>query len=359
MRKQWIFIRNFEAGRYLENFLVAAVAAVLVIRLFLNITGYLQLGGNRLHIAHMLWGGLLMLASIIILLSFLGKVSEHLAAILGGIGFGTFIDEVGKFVTRDNNYFFQPAVGLIYVTFILVFIAIRAIQTGRSYSRNEYLMNALQEIQEEVVLDDLDEDRRNRALNFLSKNNPSDPLASLIKNLLSQTPSVPSSSPGLYSRIKLYARELYYKTAQFRAFPIAIVIFFLAQMIVKLTYTIVLVLFMGLGWDEILNIQIFDHIAQQIYTFSFIEWAEFLSSLLSSVFALVGIFTIFRSRLFAFRMFEYSILATIFFTQVFIFYKEQFAALAGLFFNIMALIALRYMITREQSTILKPPKENY
>ncbi|MGH7908854.1 MAG: hypothetical protein ACRENW_03265, partial [Thermodesulfobacteriota bacterium] len=60
MKTKWISTRNFDAGNYLENFLVAAVAAVLVIRLFLKMTGYPQIGGSSLHIAHMLWGGLLM-----------------------------------------------------------------------------------------------------------------------------------------------------------------------------------------------------------------------------------------------------------------------------------------------------------
>ncbi len=37
-----------------------------------------ELGGHGLHIAHLLWGGF-------------------------------FIDELGKFITQDNDYFFKPA----------------------------------------------------------------------------------------------------------------------------------------------------------------------------------------------------------------------------------------------------------
>jgi hypothetical protein len=88
-----IFIRNLEAERLWENFLVSAVTSIFIIRFFLFLTGYPQLGGAGLHIAHMLWGGLFMLIAIIILLSFLTRAAMTTASILGGAGFGIFIDE--------------------------------------------------------------------------------------------------------------------------------------------------------------------------------------------------------------------------------------------------------------------------
>src|SRR5918994_6609646 len=86
-------VRNADAGGYLEGFLVSVVAGILAIRLYLDLTGYPRVGGGGLHIAHMLWGGLLMLVAIVMLLAFLGAQSRRLAAVVGGIGFGTFIDE--------------------------------------------------------------------------------------------------------------------------------------------------------------------------------------------------------------------------------------------------------------------------
>src|SRR6478672_8743534 len=113
-------VRNVDAGSFLESFLLAAVSAVLGIRVYLELTGYPQIGGNGLHIAHMLWGGVLMVVAIVLLLAYLGKGMQHLAAIVAGIGFGTFIDELGKFITSDNNYFFEPTIALIYATFALL-----------------------------------------------------------------------------------------------------------------------------------------------------------------------------------------------------------------------------------------------
>src|SRR5450755_87649 len=105
--------RNAEAPLLFEGFLVAAVCSFLGIRWFLALTGYPKIGSNGIHIAHMLWGGLLMLLALILLLSFLNRSVEHAAAIIAGLGFGTFIDEIGKFVTSDNNYFYRPAISLI------------------------------------------------------------------------------------------------------------------------------------------------------------------------------------------------------------------------------------------------------
>ena len=46
---------------------------------------------------------------------------------IAGAGFGTFIDELGKFITRDHDYFFRPTAGLLYVIFVLLFLAFRAL----------------------------------------------------------------------------------------------------------------------------------------------------------------------------------------------------------------------------------------
>ncbi|HEX2171607.1 MAG TPA: hypothetical protein VHL09_04095 [Dehalococcoidia bacterium] len=71
-----------------------------------------------LHIAQMLWGGLLVQLALHLIFIFLARWTLLVAAILGGVGFGTFIDELGKFSTSDNNYFFRPPFALIDVIFV-------------------------------------------------------------------------------------------------------------------------------------------------------------------------------------------------------------------------------------------------
>src|SRR5688572_22657016 len=76
-------VRHLDAGSYFEGFLISAITAILGIRAFLRLTGYPQVGGEALHIAHMLWGGLLMAVAILLLFGFIGRPVKVVASIIG------------------------------------------------------------------------------------------------------------------------------------------------------------------------------------------------------------------------------------------------------------------------------------
>jgi len=352
MLKNRIFFRRIDAVNYLEYFLVSAISAVLVIRLFLELTGYPQIGGDTLHIAHMLWGGLLMLISLFLLLSFIGRAIENISSIIGGIGFGTFIDEIGKFITQDNDYFFQPSVALIYLVFILIYLVIRAIHRRSEYSSQEYLLNALREI-EELAINDLDTEEKKRAVDYLEKSGYQAPLAESIKKVLMETEDRSIPPDNLYQKTKAYIQSVYQKIAALPAFTYAIIAFFLFQFITQFLFIIILIFFKGMGWEKIVNLQIFQDVINKSGRLSFVEGAEILSAFVSGIFTFLGIWLIPKSRIKAYRMFERSILISIFVTQVFVFYKEQFGALVGLILNIIILLGVQFMISRESKT--KPP----
>ena len=88
---------------------------VLTTRVLLRATGFPQLGGGGVHVSHVLWGGLLMALGVIVLMTFVGPVVRRIVVVLAGVGFGLFVDEIGKFVTSDYDYFCEPTAALIYV----------------------------------------------------------------------------------------------------------------------------------------------------------------------------------------------------------------------------------------------------
>ena len=100
--------------------LSAFAGSVIITRLFLELSGYPQLGSDTLHIAHALWGGLLLLVAVLLPLLLANRWAFTLSALLSGLGVGLFIDEVGKFITQTNDYFYPPAAPLVYAVFLLL-----------------------------------------------------------------------------------------------------------------------------------------------------------------------------------------------------------------------------------------------
>lgn len=341
------FNRRADAGSHLEAFFVAAVMSVLAIRLFLDLTGYPQVGGGGLHIAHMLWGGLLMLLALVVLLSFIGRAGERFAAIVGGIGFGTFIDEVGKFITSDNDYFFRPAVALIYMLFVGLLFLIRALQTGFSFTQQEYLLNALRLV-EEIVVRDLDEEERGRAREYLRKSGERGAIFATLTSILDGAAPTSARREYLLDRIKRLIAGVYRSVAHMWWFPFAVIVFFLAQLGLRLLYAFVLVFIVGLGWNEILDFGVVSRIADRFRRLSFVDWIEIGSSLVSGALVLWGVIRIKRSRIAGFEWFARSLLVSILVTQPFAFYMEQFSALFGLLLNVSLLIVLRFAIEQER-----------
>jgi hypothetical protein len=137
--------RELRAMTYLVAFLVTTVATVLVTRGVLALLGWPQLGGNGLHIAHAVWGGLILAVGIVVLLSFVGPIARPVAAFVSGIGFGLFLDEVGKFVTGSNNYFFRPAAAIMYVVVVLFLLAIQWVHGRHRPYPQELLSGAMNE----------------------------------------------------------------------------------------------------------------------------------------------------------------------------------------------------------------------
>ncbi|MPV37254.1 hypothetical protein [Georgenia subflava] len=139
---RWGLPRDPRASEHVLGFAVTTVLTIAVTRGILQLSGFPQIGGDSLHVAHVLWGGLLLGVAVVLAVSFAGPVVRPLVAFVGGIGFGLFIDEVGKFLTQDNDYFFRPAPMIMYVTLVVVMIAADTLHGRRAHHPTEHLAAA-------------------------------------------------------------------------------------------------------------------------------------------------------------------------------------------------------------------------
>lgn len=113
------------ATAYVVVFGVVTAATIAITRAYLALTGYPQVGGAVFHLAHALWGGLLLTITTVLLLIVANPWAKWVASVLGGVGAALFVDEVGKFITQKNDYFFPLAATIVYI-FLLLLAALAA-----------------------------------------------------------------------------------------------------------------------------------------------------------------------------------------------------------------------------------------
>jgi hypothetical protein len=196
--------RSYDLHHHLTTLLVCAVATVVFTRAILAATGYPQVGNAKLHIAHVLYGGLLLLAALVCTLSFLNPATKAVAAVVGGIGFGLFIDEVGKFVTKDVDYFYRPAIAIIYVAFLVLFGIFRGL-ARRRFGANEAVLIGLETLQRAAV-GSLTRERRTQVLRLLRSVATTDPLAPGVVALL-ESAVVEAPGPTLFHVVVQHLRN--------------------------------------------------------------------------------------------------------------------------------------------------------
>jgi hypothetical protein len=343
MESRSLLHRDLRSAHHVDLLVVAAVCTVLLVRFYLRLTDYPQVGGEHLHVAHMLWGGLLMLTALLLLLSFLGRRSRLWAALAGGVGFGLFIDEVGKFVTNDNDYFYRPAVALIYVTFVVTYLAARGLRRRRKVTHEETLVNALHDL-EEAVLHDFQAEERARVLRELEPLAGRDPLAAELVAVVRRAAIAPGRPPTRLERLRAAAVAGYRRLAAQPGFARALVAFFVAQLVVKLGAVAVLLLRPDAGRPIAARVVLLSWTGD---TLALAEWLQIGSSLGSALLVAAGVAALHRSRVLALRLFQRSILVSIFLTQVFMFYREQWAALLVLAFNVVVLLGVDFARAHE------------
>jgi len=328
----------------LDTFLVSAIAAIVVIRIFLEATGYPQLGGGGLHIAHVLWGGLGMLVAIVLLLLYTTSTTRLVAAVAGGAGFGAFVDELGKFVTSDNDYFFKPTAAILYALFVVLFLATREIRRFRALSPEECLVNAV-ELAERLASGTLTADDRDRALQLLARADQAHPLVAPLRVSFLAADPAPMS----------FARLRWMGSAGARTY-VAIVsskwfrrilagIFILAGVAFVLT-AVATVALLGGAFFGVLDAQV--ALDEETSSGVIASAIQAIAGLVAGVLIVRGVLLLRRSRAKAYRAFELAILVDLLLAQPFAFLDVGFGASVDVFIDLALLATLRFLQSQER-----------
>lgn len=315
-------VRSTKAVQHLTTFVVAGVSTILLTRLYLALTGYPQIGGDTgLHVAHVLPGGLLMLAAMWLQFSYVGPGPRPLAALLGGVGFGLFIDEVGKFVTSDNDYFFAPSAAIMYVVFTGFVVGAHFWRRRAPLSDAERVANAAH-----VLVDGLagrlSAQRRAEVLHSLDGlAHPGDvagvvQVRELLERVETRTPAVPQRLEEVWHRVA----EGFTRLASSR-FALPVMGFLLLAQI---------------AWAlAVLTELVLSRTPHGVAVGGVLVGAG-----ASTVFTATGLWQgRRRGRRAAVESFQRSVLTSLLLTQVFLFAVSQFAATAGLLVD-LALLGL-------------------
>lgn len=310
--------RSYDLQQQLTLLLVSAVATVLFTRSFLAATGYPQVGDSTLHIAHVLYGGLLLLAALIATLAFLNPTAKPVAALVGGIGFGLFIDEVGKFVTKDVNYFYRPAIAIIYVTFVVLFGVVRVL-ARRRFRPGEALLIGIDAL-EHAAVGSLTEERRDRVLALLGEAGQDDPLTEGVRSLL-EAARTESEEPGPLERLVEWGRRTWVRLVAHPRFRVLVFAFLAGGVAVSVGET---------GWL----------LRHGIGRLSFSGRAYAITTIVADGMLIVGALALERSLLAALHWYDRAVLLQVMVGQVFLYTSEQLAATA----NLAALLVLWFLI---------------
>ncbi|MHB8079142.1 MAG: hypothetical protein ACYDIE_07800 [Candidatus Krumholzibacteriia bacterium] len=294
-RRDRQIIRDADAGDSLEILLITAIGTILGLRVYLQLAHYPQVGGGSLHISHVLWGGLAMMGALVLLLAYWNPAVRRSAAVLAGLGWGAFIDELGKFITRDYDYLFRPTFAVLYLLFMAMFILFWSLTQRRSLSAHELEVNRELRVRLRTAADGRD-------------------LGGVIGRLVL----------GLRGRID----EGYARLTVQPWFEPALIGLFLAVGLTDVGRTI-------------------RHLATRAARAQDYSHYEIVATLAANACVWVGIACLRRSRLTAMHWFQRSLVVVMLLTTPLHFYRQQLEAFGGFLWTLVIYLLLRYAIRRE------------
>ncbi|MFM8303060.1 MAG: hypothetical protein ACKOA9_01990 [Actinomycetota bacterium] len=330
--RAWFRGRSYTLGAQLDTFLVCAATGVVVNRAILIALGYPQIGSRKpggIHISHSIYGGFAMMVAATVGIAFLAPATRWFVAIVGGLGFGWYVDELGKYVS-NAGYLFRPALALIYVVFTLMFLTFNAM-AARAFTPDDAVANALESLKS-AALGNLDDRQRREAILRLERIGSDSPFAARVHALLADAPASPPRPPGRLRRMRTAIRGRYRAWTHRRSFTLSITIFFVV-LAVSTVGEIVGLTVQGPGFHKP---------AARIAVGA---------AAVAGLFVLIGVVRLRHHRLSAYRWFDRALLVRILVVQVFLFQQQQFAATLGLAVDLFVWAMVRSAIAIEEQRL--------
>jgi hypothetical protein len=326
-------VRNVEFAQLFDAFFISAISTILIIRFYLKLAGYPQIGSSFLHISHLLPGVLMMLAATLVLLATINRGARGFSAVLAGIGFGFAWDELGKFITKDNDYFFRATPGLIYLTFVIMYLIVRY-TAQRRLTENDYLANVI-DLLKDAVINDLDVREYEHAKDLLSHVSPGHPLYAQTKAMLESVKPSPLRQPSLLDKLFYAIKRPLIKLSRQGFFPRLVVSVAIVYGFISLLEAILF--FIGASFND-------SHSVNSFLAGDESDVVGGVAALASAFFTTLGVNRYFKGfTTKAYRLFELGLLVNIFIGQIILFFKNPDAAVVWLGITLFLLVNLEML----------------
>lgn len=331
---QWQAGRESRASEYFGLLFGGSIMTILAIRAFLAVTGYPQLGTDSLHIAHMLWGGLFLLASVIVILYYHGHRAKIIGSVVAGIGLGFFIDELGKFITADNDYFYQPTPMLLYIFFIILWLIFNRLDSYIPTSNRQRYIDMITRLRDSTIHGMTQKDKKiilaySKKLGFSKKQQ--DELLYFAKKY---TPVYKQTKTQIrYYQLKNNLQNLLIKLIKHSIFKK--IIYLLLIFTAILSFSIIV--------NYLVTMQL-QTTSELVNTPNIILIGIIISCSISFVLYVLALYKGFSSFNSLLVWYKRGLLVNIFGTQVFLFYTNQFVAAFGLFGALIMLIIINFLL---------------
>ncbi|MFA6184708.1 MAG: hypothetical protein WC720_00995 [Candidatus Shapirobacteria bacterium] len=327
--------------------MISALVTLLVTRFYLQLRGWPTISFGVWHIAHANWGGILMVMGCILMLIFHGEKIRKTAAIISGMGWGLFVDEVGKYITKNNDYWFQPAIIIIYISFIVLYLIYRHLENNQPKDTKTLLYTTITKL-EDVAENELDEDEKRETIKRLEKVIKKEKDLN-IKNLAKELKlffekqETKKINPNSWWRI-LIAKTGYYSYNKFfktRLVTYGLAIYSSMWAIDKIQETIRILI----NPQKMQMLQKFSNSYDLISKSDFYMMAgKIFFDSVTAVFFVMGIFFIMTKKKFkGLRFFQMGLIVGIFLSSVFKLYFEQFSEVWVLATNIILFFVISKM----------------